>query len=106
MTTPRIEEMVNGYTKEAMLFKVGEGEMERHQRLQNYVVEALTQAHQAGIDEANSGQKSVEASWMALKDDYSEICRALGFEGDAWFGDPLVKHEDIVARAKALQDNK
>lgn len=39
---------------------------------------------------------------MTLKDDYREICRALGFKGDAWFGDPLVKRSEIVAKAKEL----
>jgi hypothetical protein len=43
-----------------------------------------------------------EQAWMVLKDQYSEVARALGFEGDAWFGDPLACHDEIVARAKEL----
>lgn len=50
--------------------------------------------------------KAGEQSWMVLKDQYSEVARALGFEGDAWFGDPLASHEDIVARAKELAEQR
>lgn len=46
--------------------------------------------------------KAEEQAWMVLKNQYSEVARALGFEGDAWFGDPLACHDEIVARAKAL----
>lgn len=46
--------------------------------------------------------KAAEQDWMVLKDQYSEVARALGFEGDAWFGDPLAAHDEIVARAKLL----
>ena len=46
--------------------------------------------------------KAEEQAWMVLKDQYSEVARALGFEGDSWFGDPLAKHEEIVERAQHL----
>jgi hypothetical protein len=46
--------------------------------------------------------KDLEQSYMAIKDQYAEIACALGFEGDAWFGDPLASHKEIVARAKEL----
>lgn len=49
--------------------------------------------------------KNMEQSWMVLKDQYSEVARALGFEGDAWFGDPLESHDEIVKRAKELAKN-
>lgn len=45
--------------------------------------------------------KSMEQSWMVLRDQYSEIARALGFEGDSWFGDPLASHAEILERAEA-----
>jgi hypothetical protein len=38
-----------------------------------------------------------EQQWMILKDQYSELARAAGSEGDAWFGDPLESHEDVLA---------
>lgn len=44
--------------------------------------------------------KQLEQEWMALKDQYSEIARALGFEGDPFFGDPYEDHEVILRRAK------
>ena len=47
--------------------------------------------------------KSLEVAWMSLKDDYSELARALGAPGDAWFGDPLEGHAQVLARAKATQ---
>ncbi len=46
--------------------------------------------------------KDAEQSYMVVKDQYSEIARALGFEGDAWFDDPLAGHDEIVARARRL----
>jgi len=46
--------------------------------------------------------KDAEQQWMVLKDQYSEVARALGFDGDAWFGDPLARHEEIVERAARL----
>lgn len=49
--------------------------------------------------------KQQEQEWMVLKDQYSEIARALGFKGDAWFDDPLASHEEIVKRAKELAQN-
>lgn len=46
--------------------------------------------------------KRAEQDFMSVKDQYAEVARALGFEGDAWFGDPLVTHSQIVARARDL----
>lgn len=46
--------------------------------------------------------KSLEQAWMVLKDDYSEVARALGFPGCGWWDDPLASHKEIVARAKEL----
>lgn len=46
--------------------------------------------------------KSLEQSWMVLKDQYSEIAIALGFKGDSFWGDPLVSHTDILERAREL----
>lgn len=47
--------------------------------------------------------KSSEQAWMVLRDQYSEVANALGIEGDAWFGDPLCSHEEVVARAAYLK---
>ena len=44
--------------------------------------------------------KELEQSYMVLRDQYSELARAAGFEGDSWFGDPFVKHADILLRIK------
>jgi hypothetical protein len=44
--------------------------------------------------------KSLEVSWHQLKDQYSELARALGFDGDSFWGDPLVSHNDVLARAR------
>ncbi len=46
--------------------------------------------------------KSSEQSWMGLKDEYSTLARILGFEGDSWFGDPLVPHAEIVSKLKEV----
>lgn len=48
--------------------------------------------------------KSLEQSWMVLKDQYSELARALGFEAVSLWGDPLDPHEKIVERARELAD--
>lgn len=50
--------------------------------------------------------KAMEQSFMNEKDKYAEVARALGFDGDAWFGDPLASHEEIVKRAKELSKLK
>ncbi len=45
--------------------------------------------------------KNMEQQFMLIKDEYAELARAAGFEeGDAWFGDPLEEHADIVLRIK------
>lgn len=46
--------------------------------------------------------KAEEQAWMVLKGQYAEVAQALGIDCDAWFGDPLVSHEEVVARAKQL----
>lgn len=46
--------------------------------------------------------KAMEQAFMAERDRYSELANALGFEGDAWFNDPLASHEEVVARASKL----
>lgn len=46
--------------------------------------------------------KANELAFMTTKDEYSAVARALGFEGDAFFGDPLASHQKIVARAKEM----
>ncbi len=52
------------------------------------------------IDYWRSLCKQREDDWLILKDQYSELARALGFEGDAWFGDPLASHGEILIRAE------
>ena len=44
--------------------------------------------------------KDMEQAFMVVKDQYAELARAAGFEGDSFFGDPLVKHADILLRIK------
>ena len=47
--------------------------------------------------------KAMEQQWMSLKDDYAELARAIGVEGDAWFGDPLASHKEVVQVAKGVR---
>lgn len=49
--------------------------------------------------------KALEQAWMSLKDDYAELARALGVKGDAWFGDPLKSHKEVIAVAKSLEQS-
>jgi hypothetical protein len=44
-----------------------------------------------------------ESAWLSLKDQYSELARAVGCKGDAWFGDPLESHAEVVAKAEAAE---
>lgn len=46
--------------------------------------------------------RSWELSWMQLKEEYSELARAIGMPSDSFYGDPLVEHTDVMARAKEL----
>lgn len=46
--------------------------------------------------------KELEESWLSLKDQYSEVARALGFPGVGWFDDPSATHAEVVERAKQL----
>ena len=41
---------------------------------------------------------------MILKDEYSELTRALGFKGDTFWGDTFVPHAEIVAKVKELMN--
>lgn len=41
---------------------------------------------------------------MVIKDQYAELAKALGFEGDAFFGDPLADHQAIVDKAKEVME--
>lgn len=43
--------------------------------------------------------KAMEQSYMVLRDQYSEIARALGFKGVSLWDDPVEDHDTIVARA-------
>ncbi len=47
--------------------------------------------------------KELEISWHQLKDEYSELARALGAPGDPFWGDPLDAHPAILARARACK---
>jgi hypothetical protein len=47
--------------------------------------------------------KYYEQAWMSLKDQYAELARAIGCEVDAWFGDPLDSHSEVVERANRLR---
>lgn len=46
--------------------------------------------------------KSLEISWHQLKDQYSQLARAIGMPCDPFWGDPLDSHHVILARAKEL----
>lgn len=43
--------------------------------------------------------KAMEHAYMGLQDQYSELARALGVEGDDFWDDPLVDHRDVLGRA-------
>lgn len=47
--------------------------------------------------------KSAEQAYMLMRDQYSEVARALGFDGEGYWGDPMATHEEIVERATALK---
>lgn len=49
--------------------------------------------------ELYSDYKSLEQSYMCLKEEYSEVARALGFEAAGLWGDPNETHAQIVDRA-------
>lgn len=72
------------------------------QNLEKRLLHDLTTHTDKRVSELHQEVKSLEQSWMSLKDEYSSLCRALGFEGDAWFGDPKVPHAEIIAKAKEL----
>lgn len=46
--------------------------------------------------------KALEISWHQLKDQYSELARALGMPGDPFWGDPLDSHAVVLDRAEEL----
>jgi hypothetical protein len=45
-----------------------------------------------------------ETQWMILKDQYSDLAKAIGFKGVGWFDDPIESHAVILAEAKRLYD--
>lgn len=70
-------------------------------------IESDTAAARAALEAAlshASGQEVDEQRDMSILDKYAEVASALGFEGDAWFGDPLAGHEEIVHRAQNYAD--
>lgn len=46
--------------------------------------------------------KAFEQSYMVLKDEYSELARALGFQRNAMFDDPLECHAEVLAKVVQL----
>jgi hypothetical protein len=46
--------------------------------------------------------KEMELAFMVTKDEYSALARAIGIQGDSWFGDPLESHGEVVQRAKSI----
>lgn len=46
--------------------------------------------------------KDNELAFMVAKDEYSGLARALGVRSDAFFGDPLESHQDVVRRANSI----
>lgn len=48
--------------------------------------------------------KYYEQQCMFQMDKYSELAAALGVEGNAWFGDPVMGHDDLVAFAKDIRE--
>lgn len=46
--------------------------------------------------------KELEQSYMILKDQYSELVRALGFSGDGLWGDPITSHGEALAKILKL----
>jgi len=46
--------------------------------------------------------KAMEQAYMVMKDQYADLAQALGAPCDAWFGDPLVPHNEIVQRARLV----
>lgn len=48
--------------------------------------------------------KAMEQSWMVLKDQYSEIVRALGFPGVGFWGDPVATKEEILKRIEEMKE--
>lgn len=53
---------------------------------------------------ARDDYAGLEISWHQLRDEYSELARALGVPGDGFWGDPLVSHADVMARANELSN--
>ena len=51
--------------------------------------------------ELNQKVRSLEQAYMSVKDEYSELARAFGIEVDAWFGDPLISHKEILEQVES-----
>jgi hypothetical protein len=47
---------------------------------------------------------ALERAFTGMKDMYGEVSRALGFQGDGFWGDPYATHEEIVERAHELRE--
>jgi hypothetical protein len=62
------------------------------------IIEQIREEERAHL---NQEIKSLEMSYMSIKDDYSELARAFGIEGDAWFGDPLMSHKEVLERVRS-----
>ncbi|UQD69191.1 hypothetical protein JEY40_24560 [Bradyrhizobium japonicum] len=55
-------------------------------------------------DAEGANLAETELKVMHLKDQYAELARAAGSPGDAWFGDPLESHEEVLERIKSLAE--
>lgn len=60
--------------------------------------------HDTAATAARQAHKALEQAYMVLKDEYSELARAIGVEGDAFWGDPLESHTEVLAKAKLLKE--
>lgn len=75
------------------------------QRLQDVGIKLVSiEAADTAASEARQEFKALEQSYMVLQDQYSELARAIGVEGDAFWGDPLESHDQVLAKAKILKD--
>jgi hypothetical protein len=45
-----------------------------------------------------------EQQFMVIKDLYADLARAAGSPCDSWFGDPLEKHDEVLARIVSLAE--
>ena len=66
------------------------------------IIQAERQKREEVESELRGKIAGLEQQWMFLKDDYSELARAIGVKGDAWFGDPLCSHKEVLEKVEAL----